>query len=64
MICKRCGSKCPHRPEGYCFHCLVAVKMEQAIGMPLAEAGIDEGFPEWKKPTKRDYKEQEQERLL
>lgn len=60
MICKRCGSGCPERPEGYCFHCLVTTDLEQAlsekVGKPitLSEAGVQEGFPDWQKPSRKD----------
>lgn len=62
MICKRCGSGSPDRPDGLCFHCTISVELENALseqaGKPvtLKEAGIQEGFPEWRKPTKRDLK--------
>jgi len=52
MICKRCGTKCPERESGYCFHCLVSTDLEKALsekaGKPvtLAEVGIIEGFPD------------------
>lgn len=72
MICKRCNTKCPERPEGYCFHCLIATDMEKALsekaGRPitLAEAGVVEGFPEHsnKKITKKMWNLQQQRRLL
>jgi len=38
--------------------------MAKAVGKPLADAGIEEGFPDWKKPTKADYDEQDQGRLF
>lgn len=52
MICKRCGTRCPKRETGYCFHCIVATDLEKALsekaGRPitLAQVGIDEGFPD------------------
>ena len=54
MICSRCGTRCPPRPDGLCFHCHVAEGIEKAIGKPLAEAGISEGFPDYHKPKKGD----------
>ena len=62
MICKRCGSACPERKEGYCFHCLVATDIESALsekaGVPvsLKEVGIGEGFPNWEKPTAKNQR--------
>jgi len=59
MICKRCGSDCPERPEGYCLHCLVGTDIEKAlsdkVGKPitLSQAGVDEGFPDWQKPSRK-----------
>ena len=60
MICKRCGTRCPPRESGLCFHCQVTNDLERAlsreVGKPitLAEAGVDEGFPDWGKPQKGD----------
>jgi len=50
MICKRCGSECPERPEGLCFHCVVAVFIDNATGGKLSDGTIKEGFPDWQKP--------------
>ena len=54
MICKRCGSECPERPEGYCFHCLVG------LGVGLVDKrtsklvkGVKEGFPDWQAPRRK-----------
>ncbi len=58
MICNRCGSHCPQRDEGYCLHCLIGTGMEKALGKSLKETGIDEGFPDWQKPTKTDLRKQ------
>jgi len=54
MICKRCGSKCPTRQSGMCFHCQVAVDLDEATGGKISDGTIKEGFPEWQKPTKYD----------
>ena len=54
MKCKRCGSGCPHSPDGFCFHCQIAVELEKTLGKSLKDAGIAEGFPDWRKPTKKD----------
>lgn len=60
MICKRCGTRCPERPHGYCFHCQIAVNLETALSvragkpMTLKDAGIKEGFPDYEKPHKGD----------
>lgn len=54
MICSRCGSRCPLRENGLCFHCRVGTDIEKAIGKPLGEAGVDEGLPDWEKPKKGD----------
>lgn len=51
MICGRCGSECSERPSGYCLHCQIAVDLEEALGVPLAQAGVQEGFPDYKKPS-------------
>ena len=59
MICKRCGSECPQRPEGYCFHCLVGTGIEEALGKSLKELGIGEGFPNWSKPKQKKLKLEE-----
>ena len=32
--------------------------MEKALGKSLKETGIDEGFPDWQKPTKTDLRKQ------
>jgi len=72
MICKRCGTKCPEREHGYCFHCQIATDMEKALsekaGRPitLAEAGVIEGFPEHsnKRIRKHQWNIQQQKRLL
>lgn len=59
MICKRCGSECPERPEGLCFHCIVAIALEKGLsekaGHPviLLQAGVVEGFPDWTAPTRQ-----------
>lgn len=50
MICKRCGSECPERPERLCFHCVVAVFIDTATGGKLSDGTIKEGFPDWQKP--------------
>ena len=50
MWCKRCGSECPERPEGYCFHCLVAVGIDKATGGKITDETVKEGFPDWQKP--------------
>jgi len=55
MICKRCGTDCPEREEGYCLHCLVAVNLEKLMGKSLKDMGVKEGFPDWKKPNRRRY---------
>jgi hypothetical protein len=60
MICKRCGTRCPPKKEGYCFHCLVATDIERALSekagedITLTQAGVIEGFPDWEKPKKAD----------
>ena len=58
MICKRCGSSCPLREGGYCFHCKVGTDLEKRLGKSLKDAGVDEGFPDWQKPTKADRNNQ------
>ena len=50
MICKRCGTGGFARDGNYCLHCQIAVDIEEAIGKKLADAGVDEGFPDWQKP--------------
>lgn len=59
MICKRCGSGCPERVEGYCFHCLVAVFIDEATGGKIIDGTIAEGFPHWQKPSRKDKKQSE-----
>lgn len=56
MICSRCGSGCPTRENGMCFHCTVAVDIEKKLGRTLKDSGVNEGFPDWKKPQKGDKK--------
>ena len=50
MICKRCGSECPERQEGYCLHCIVAIDIDKATGGKISDGTIGEGFPDWQKP--------------
>ena len=64
MICKRCGTGGVQRESGYCLHCQIAVDLESASGKTIKEMGVDEGFPDWQKPTKKDFKDEEQRRLL
>lgn len=57
MICKRCGSECPERPEGYCFHCLVGLGcglIDKKTNLPIK--GVGEGFPDWQKPKRHRRK--------
>ena len=52
MVCKRCGSECPERPEGYCFHCLVGIEsglIDKETNLP--RKGVREGFTDWRKPS-------------
>ena len=59
MICKRCGSACPERTGGYCFHCLVAVEIMQLpkeLSYNPDDYPVKEGFPEWVKPTKQNQR--------
>ncbi len=65
MICKRCGSGCPNKPGGYCFHCLVGLGLglvNKETNLPIE--GVKEGFPDWEKPTKKDRENTSQGRLL
>ncbi len=64
MICKRCGTGGFSREGGYCLHCQLAIDIETSIGTTLEKAGVDEGFPDWQKPTKKDLKDEKQRRLL
>ena len=64
MICKRCGTGGVTRVEGFCLHCQIAVDIEKELGCTLAEAGVDEGFPDWQKPTYKELAESNQGRLL
>lgn len=53
MICKRCGSECPERKEGYCFHCLVGLEtglIDKKTQQPVK--GVREGFPHYQIPKK------------
>ena len=63
MICERCGTGDFRREGGYCLHCQLAIAIEVALGTTLEKAGVDEGFPDWKKPTQKDRRD-EQRRLL
>lgn len=54
MICKRCGSECPERESGYCFHCQVGLEsglIDKETNLP--HKGVQEGFPDWQKPKRR-----------
>lgn len=67
MICQRCGSHYEHDREsrpGYCFHCIVALDIDEATGGAISKGFIAEGFPEWQKPTKKDYAQERQARML
>jgi len=54
MICKRCGSGCPLNPDGLCFHCRVAIYIDEGTGGKISDGTIAEGFPDWEKPHKSD----------
>lgn len=54
MICKRCGTRCPPRPEGLCFHCMVAEFIDKATNGKVSDGTIKEGFPDWEKPKRAD----------
>lgn len=54
MICKRCGSECPQRKEGLCFHCIVAVLIDNATDGAISDGRIREGLPDWEKPIVKD----------
>jgi len=54
MICKRCGTGGVNPEREYCLHCRIAVDLEKAIGKSIGEMGIDEGFPDWMKPTRKE----------
>ena len=59
-ICRRCGTGGVTRESGYCLHCQIAIDIEAMSGKPIKEMGIEEGLPDYKKPTKIEL----QERLL
>lgn len=54
MICKRCGTRCPPKKDGLCFHCEVAIALDEVTGGKITDGTIAEGFPEWQKPHKND----------
>lgn len=59
MVCKRCGGPCPEREEGLCFHCLVGLStglIDTKTNQPIE--GVDEGFSERVKPTKKELRKQ------
>lgn len=54
MICKRCKSQCPSAKDGYCFHCHVAVALDEATNGAISDGRISEGFPDFEKPKKNE----------